>query len=96
MGRSKIIIHDFYCLNCGKPVTAVRKKGQEREKYHRKKLYCPYCKEIVNHMEVRNQAEKDYFMEGFAAGAWKSEAVESLEVCKNETRVECLYRRPKR
>lgn len=47
-------------------------------------------------MEVRNQAEKDYFMEGFAAGAWESEAAESLEVCKNEARVECLYRKSKR
>jgi hypothetical protein len=47
-------------------------------------------------MEVRNQAEKDYFMEGFAAGAWKSEAAESLEVCKENVRVECLYRRTKR
>ena len=93
---NKFVIHDFYCLVCGRPVQAARKRGQEREKFHRKKLYCPYCKQTVNHIEVKNYAEKEYFVEAFAAGAFTEEAARSVEECNIETRVECLYRRPKR
>lgn len=44
----------FFCTQCGREGLPIqRKRGQEREAGHLKKLYCIYCKEEVNHAEVR-------------------------------------------
>lgn len=73
---------DFYCLQCGqKGIPLRRKPGQQRGKFHRKKLYCYHCKVEINHIEVRNDSEKNEFLENFAKGMYKDEAKESLSVC---------------
>ena len=44
----------FFCTRCGREgIPIQRKKGQEREGGHLKKLYCMYCKQEVNHAEIR-------------------------------------------
>lgn len=74
--------HTFYCLLCGQPgIPLRRKKGFQHGAYHRKKLYCPYCKVEVNHMEIRNFMEKEKFLEDFKNGVYKDEAEESLAAC---------------
>ena len=71
--------HDFYCLRCGQPgIPVMRKLGKQREGFHRKRLYCPHCKVEINHVEVRNQEEKEQFLEAFNNGEYKNEAEESL------------------
>ena len=79
---AKYEMHDFYCMNCGrKGLPCQRKVGQLHEEFHRKKLYCIFCKTEVNHIEVRNQEEKEIFMEAYKNGEYKVESEESLRAC---------------
>ena len=44
----------FFCTKCGREGIPVhRKKGQEREAGHLKKLYCMYCGDYINHVEIK-------------------------------------------
>ena len=44
----------FFCSCCGKEgIPVQRKKGQDRQGGHLKKLYCLSCKKETNHVEVR-------------------------------------------
>lgn len=75
--------HEFICLNCGRVgIPIFRKAGQEREQYHRKKLYCIWCKTEVNHIEVRNDYEKATIREAYDNGAFIEEAQESVIAIK--------------
>jgi hypothetical protein len=67
---SKIITeNEFYCTNCGNqsmiPITRIR--GKEREPGHLKKLYCMYCKEERNFVEINPKAQtytyEDFLLE---------------------------------
>lgn len=81
---AKYEMHDFYCLNCGnKGLPCQRKMGKQHGEFHRKKLWCFKCKVEVNHMEIRNINEKEWFLEGFANGEFKEEATESIRACGN-------------
>ena len=76
--------HDFYCLNCGKrAIPLSRKRGQFREQFHRKKLYCPHCQLTLNCVEVKNDIEAYEFREDFEAGVFELEAEQSIEECVN-------------
>ena len=76
---ARLETHDFYCINCGrKGIPIARKVGQLHGEFHRKKLYCIFCKTEVNHIEVRNQEEKEIFMEAYKNGEYKEEAKESV------------------
>lgn len=82
MGKTKAVYHSFYCLNCGREgIPLGRKKSMQHEKFHRKRLYCPWCKASVNHIEVRSQDELDEFMSEFNEGAFQNEAIESMQHC---------------
>ena len=66
--RSKDIRHialsDFYCTRCGnKGIPVFRTVGQEREPGHLKKLFCIYCQNEVNMVEVRQVGK--YNLENF-------------------------------
>ena len=53
--KRRIESHDFYCLKCGREnIPIFRNVGFKRERFHRKRLYCPFCKEEVNHLEIRS------------------------------------------
>ena len=63
---------DFYCTKCGQFTYSIRRlKGQEREPGHLKRLWCPFCNEEHNCVEVRSSAygytKKDFDLE-FAMG----------------------------
>lgn len=63
--------HDFYCTKCGnKGIPIVRKRGCEREKFHKKKLFCLYCGDEINHIECRSMEEVEQFKIDFAKGVY--------------------------
>ena len=75
--------HDFYCMNCGKRVYPImRKKSHRHERFHRKSLYCPYCKVEVNCIEIRDFEDKEWFNEQYAEGAFIEEAQQSIKYLK--------------
>lgn len=76
---TKTEIHNFYCLNCGKNMPLARKVSCQRERLHRKKLYCPFCRLTVNMIECRNYEDKLEFLENFEKGLYKEEAEASIE-----------------
>ena len=80
MGRGQTVEHSFYCMQCGKKgIPLARKVGHQRGSFHRKKLYCVFCKEEVNHVECRNYEEVEKFKEDFENGVYKNEAENSLD-----------------
>ena len=81
-------IHKFFCMQCGKEGLPLQRKVNHRHgKHHRKKLWCPYCKREVNHVECRNDQEVQEFKEAFAAGAYVEELAESIKVIDEENKV---------
>ena len=57
-------ISDFYCTKCGKKgLPVIRKIGKEKEPGHLKKLYCLYCNEEVNMVEIKPNGK--YTLEDF-------------------------------
>lgn len=81
-GYGKIDIHDFYCIKCGrKALSCVRPQAHRREKFHRKKLYCPWCQVTLNCVECTNDADAFDFKEQFEKGAFQKEAEISLAEC---------------
>jgi hypothetical protein len=71
--------HDFYCMNCGaKGIPISRRNGRQHEKFHRKVLYCPTCRQTVNHIECRNDQEVEDFKKNFENGVYKDEAEASM------------------
>ena len=62
-------VHDFYCSKCGrKGLPIARRDSLKKEKFHKKKLYCLYCKEEVNHIEIKSELEAKEFQLKFAEG----------------------------
>ena len=51
--KRSIRISDFYCKVCNAKIPLPRTR-REREKYHIKDMYCPFCKEIRAFYEVRS------------------------------------------
>ena len=48
---------DFYCTKCGNFTYSIRRlQGQEREPGHLKRLWCPFCNEEHNCVEIRSSA----------------------------------------
>lgn len=73
-------IHDFYCLNCGKRnISVMRSRGFLREKGHRKAMYCPHCRNEVNHYECFDDEDAFNFKIDFEEGKFIKEAKESIE-----------------
>ncbi len=54
MRKQKTTSSELVCSDCGAIFTIARKKGQQREKYHKKTLYCYYCNKVTIHIEVKN------------------------------------------
>lgn len=84
----------FFCTKCGREgIPIIRNQGKIREPGHLKKLYCIYCKETVNHAEVRDIGGYTYedFLEEFKAGRFvdgTKEEIKDLWTCSCET---CPY-----
>ena len=85
--RQVTVVHDFYCMNCGhKSISLARKRGKLHSKFHRKKMYCPYCGNVVNHIEVRNELEEYEIKEMIENGDYVEEAQESMEFIEQESK----------
>lgn len=84
----------FYCTKCGQEgLPIMRPKGHRREPGHLKKLYCIYCKEEVNHAEVRDIGGYTYedFLKEFKAGRFVNglrQPIKNLPECSNNS---CPY-----
>ena len=71
--------HDFYCIKCGhKGIPLSRKQGHQHGRFHRKKLFCIYCQQDVNHIECKNDEDVAEFKRNFENGVYKDEAEESV------------------
>ena len=55
-----------------------RKRGFQHERFHRKKLYCPYCKLELNCIECKNDEDVYEFKENFEKGVYENEVKDSL------------------
>lgn len=74
--------HEFRCLCCGKPtIPILRPASRQKEKFHRKKLYCPNCHKEYNAVEIRNEFERQEFLNDFKQGKFIEEAKESVILC---------------
>ena len=83
MGKS-IALHQFFCIQCGnKTYDLMRKQGHKHERFHRKKLYCPWCKEDINCVECQNDEDVFDFKNDFMNGVFVNETEESLAVMRN-------------
>lgn len=61
MKRAKGNISNFYCTCCGnKGIPIFRQVGKEREGGHLKKLFCPWCGEKKNMVEVKPNGKYGY------------------------------------
>lgn len=80
---------DFYCTKCGrKGIMLMRSPSSRREPGHLKNLYCPFCKEEVNHAEIRPFGKYTYevFKQEYDLGRFvdgKREEVKNLPSCKH-------------
>jgi hypothetical protein len=75
--------HNFYCMNCGRSGVPIRRpSGHKHSVDHRKKLYCPWCKIEVNHIECSTEEEIADFKERFNRGEFVDEAKESMDYCR--------------
>ena len=83
--KQRVELHDFYCLKCGnKGIGVFRNMGFQRERFHRKRLYCPFCKEEVNHIQWRTSEEVQRLKDAFERGELKDEAEGGLVHCRKE------------
>lgn len=65
MKGNNFIDSDFYCTQCGsKTINVWRRRGQEREAGHLKKLYCFKCNKEQNCVEIK-QNNKNYRYQDF-------------------------------
>ena len=70
----------FYCPSCGKKAMDLpRPRSLTRQSFHRKKLYCPWCKETYNCIECRNEIERQVFITDWEDGVYEEEAHAVLE-----------------
>lgn len=75
-------LHSFYCINCGKKAIELPRKISHKHKdFHRKKLYCPWCKNTINCVEVKNSEQETIFKENFKNGVYDNERENSLDLC---------------
>ena len=70
----------FYCPKCGKKAMDLpRPRSLTRQAFHRKKLYCPWCRETYNCIECRNEIERQNFIADWEDGVYEKEAQAVLE-----------------
>ena len=62
----------LYCSKCGNRGIPIRRKtGKQKESFHKKKLYCIYCRTETNHIECKNEEDVKQFLEDFEAGLYE-------------------------
>lgn len=92
--RKQTIVSDFYCTQCGnKGIPIARKVGSQREAGHLKKLYCMYCQEEVNHVEIRPYGQYNYedFKREFELGRFVHGNRVPINECISCSKTTCDY-----
>lgn len=92
--RKETNVSDFYCTKCGKKgIPIARKIGSQREAGHLKRLYCMYCQEEVNHVEIRPFGQYDYgdFEREFELGRFVDGNRIPVSECIGCSKTECKY-----
>jgi len=76
---SNYIGSTFFCTQCGKPgIPIPRSKNHLRERGHLKRLYCPYCNRVVNHVEISPLYTEDDFRSEFEAGVFDTNGMRKI------------------
>lgn len=76
--------HEFYCMKCGnRGIPLSRNRGHQHGRFHRKKIFCLYCQQEVNHIECKNPEDVKEFQENFEKGVYEDEANESVSYVRN-------------
>ena len=76
--------HRFFCIQFGNEgIPLARKQGHKHGRFHRKKLYCPYCKMEINHVECKDDLDAYEFKVCFERGVFADEVEESLAVIRS-------------
>lgn len=81
----------FFCTRCGKEGIGIfRNIGRQREPGHLKKLYCIYCKDTVNHVEIKENGKYtvEDFEKEFKLGRFVNGQREQLIAC---SKTDCPY-----
>ncbi len=90
------MISDFYCTKCGKKgIPIARKTNKQREPEHLKRLYCIYCKEEINHAEIKmfGDYRKEHFLEEFELGRFVDGNKIPIAELPGCTHIDCFYNR---
>jgi hypothetical protein len=83
MGK-KYQTHRFFCIKCGKEgIPLPRKSGHKHARFHKKKLYCPYCKMEINHVECQTDEDVYNFRIDFEDGVYADEVEKSMAIIRN-------------
>ena len=73
--QGKMEQHSFWCISCGqRGIPLARPSAKKKEQFHKKKLYCIYCKAEINHIECKNQFEIEEFKKMFEEGKFLDES----------------------
>lgn len=78
MGKHNIVMSEFYCTQCGtKGLPVWRRRGNEREAGHLKKLYCLKCGKETNHAECKEYTHYQFedFKTEFEYGNFTEEGI---------------------
>ena len=82
--RAKTEEHNFYCIKCGnRGIPLSRKVGRQHENFHRKKLFCVFCGQEVNHIECKTMEDVEQFKINYKMGVYKDEAEESVSYVRS-------------
>ncbi len=92
---SKTLTSDFYCTKCGhKGIPIVRAKGAQREPGHLKRLYCLFCQEEHNHVEIKPIGSKykyEDFFEEYTLGRFVNGNRVAFKDLKDCSEKDCFY-----
>lgn len=84
----------FFCTKCGKEgIPIARLRGQERKSGHLKKLFCIYCNEEVNHVEIKEIGDYTYenFKEEFELGRFVDGNRYTIEQLLGCSKADCPF-----
>lgn len=80
----KIIFNTFMCINCGNSVYSLpRDASYQHKDGHRKRLYCPHCKEEINCIECKTDEDVFNFKIDFENGVYENERQDSLDFVRS-------------
>ena len=68
---NNFIISYLICPQCGMKYPIPRKNGQQREKGHRKRFFCPICATVFNMKEIREGDYEVLIDDGIATTLYK-------------------------